>query len=240
MWRISVDEPLQTVSPLPKRFIASGSFRCEQLFQIIRSNRPTTIAQTLQLVQSRYPSYFDNHAIAHNSLSLHEASFENPRAIVYGDDARTILTYNGDSTQGGYERLEVMCYNDAQDTFEFRDIAFPGEARSPEDLWDIPENQRNQPFVISPVNGGHPDLNCTMCHGDPPRPNWDTYNLWPGICSDHFPNAHINYSVVEERCRAFYDNRQNNPRYAVLGDRPMGSAFRLGQHLTHLTGEHIA
>lgn len=216
--------------------------QCSEFLNIVRTNRPDTIQQTLHLVKERYPSFFDNYVVAYDSRSLHGSSFENPRAIAFSDDAKTILTFNGDQNQNGYERLEIMCFNDRKKTFEFRDIAFPREAINAEELQDIPESMRNEPFVISPING-HPDRDCRMCHGDPPRPNWDTYNLWPGICSVHGPDAHINYSnTVGKKCDAFYEFHKNKGRYSVLGPKPNfpGPEFHLGLGLTRLNGQRIA
>lgn len=171
-----------------------------------------------------------------------------------------VITFNGDYSQAGYERLELMCFNESNKTFEFRDIAFPGEAKSPEELEDIPTHLRTKPFVISPVNG-HPNRDCKMCHMTPARPNWQPYDLWPGICGadgDEYyirrfdgsgggnkgPNYLDSASVEKKGCDQFFEQNFKTGRYGSL--RPfemltnqLEPNFALGVLLNRLNGERI-
>ena len=59
------------------------------------------------------------------SRSLHDASYENPRVLMYGEDAKFIITFNGANNQKGYDAIETMEYNDQDKEFYYREILFP-------------------------------------------------------------------------------------------------------------------
>ena len=127
---------------------------------------PETIEALLHLIRERRPEYLSYHTFAYESFSLQTASFNNPRALVFGCDAKTVLTFNGLDRQKGYERLEVACANDQTKAIEFREITFPKEARvAPEELTS---EQLKRNAVLSPVNG-FPGRSCTQCHQSPAR-----------------------------------------------------------------------
>jgi hypothetical protein len=42
------------------------------------------------------------------SASIQDASDAHPRAIVFGDDARFIFTFNGEPSQRGYDAVEIL------------------------------------------------------------------------------------------------------------------------------------
>ncbi|MCB0377537.1 MAG: hypothetical protein KDD33_03515 [Bdellovibrionales bacterium] len=195
---------------------SSGSLTCNEYFSQIRSRKPKTVQEALNIIREIRPEFLSNYTFGYESRAVHGSSFEYPRALVYGDDAKMVVSFNGEQNQMAYERLEVMCFNERHNTFEFVDIAFPGEAKSEDELYDIPENLRNEPFVISPVNG-HPERRCTMCHQEPARPNWDTYNLWPGFCdSQLFAGEHFDSREEDQKCDQFFNGNMKKGRYSVL------------------------
>jgi hypothetical protein len=104
--------------------------------------------------QDRY-----GYVLAFDSRSLQGASFRNPRAIVFGIDAKFIFTFNGDPRQRGFEQIETMEFDSRNQSFVFREIDFkhlgPGSVKA----------------VFSELN---PPV-CLGCHGNPPRPIWDTH-----------------------------------------------------------------
>lgn len=151
---------------------------CKEFFALLKNAKPkpSTILQALEILKEKKAKYFTHYVLLPRSLSLHESSYSDPRAMVYGGDGKMVLTFNGKSTQGGYERLEVMCFNEQLSKFEFREVTFPSEATG--ELADLTKSQRRQPYVISKLNssGTH---DCRQCHGNPTRPNWDSYADWP-------------------------------------------------------------
>ena len=95
-----------------------------------------------------------------------------PRVILFTDDARLVLTFIGDDRAPGAELLETMAFDDSAKTFVLHAYLLPaGERRS----WR-PSAQ---------------DARCERCHGDDPRPIFDSYPLWPGFygsVQDTFPD----------------------------------------------------
>src|SRR4051812_6712958 len=46
----------------------------------------------------------------HDSESLQDASFDNPRTVIYSDDANTIVAFNENKIPGELQRFEFMQY----------------------------------------------------------------------------------------------------------------------------------
>jgi|GEM_PF-2806690 len=247
---------------------ADYNMSCGDFFSLLKEKKPTTVKGALDEVRRMRPKFMSQHTVAYDSKSLHGSSFENPRALVFGGDAKTVLSFNGHPDQAGYERIEMMCFNDESNTFDFRDVAFPAEAKNDSMLKDIPESKRKLPFVIS---GRHGDGNrkCTACHGSPARPNWHPYNLWPGICGtdadSYFENKRspsqsqpssyprskqptsnltIKSNAETKGCDQFYNGTMSQGRYAALlpyeySGPQFDPNFQFGVLLTRLNGRRI-
>src|SRR5256885_17269149 len=84
------------------------------------------------------------------SRSLQGASPENPRVILFGPDARFIVTFNGSPAQRGFRVVETMEFDDDSKEFRLRELLFPERAGSPDKV------------VVSEVN----PQRCTRCHGE--------------------------------------------------------------------------
>ena len=141
-------------------------------------------------LRSRYVLMF-------RSRSLHGASFENPRVILYGDDARLVVTFNGDPRLAGFDAVETMQFDPDSKAFTLREIVF---AAAP-----------GRPRVSEP----NPER-CRKCHGDPPRPVWDTHPLWPGAYGEKYRAA----LAPEEAAglERFLQAQPAHPRYRFLLD----------------------
>jgi len=138
------------------------------------------------------------YAVVFSSRSLQGASFTSPRIVMYGEDARLVITFNGESGQRGYRAVETMEFNDSDRAFRFREIEFPERA----------EDAR--PVVFSEPN---PDR-CRLCHGTPARPIWDTFPSWPGAYGERYHAA----LSPEERAglQSFLARQAEHPRYRHL------------------------
>ena len=143
-----------------KNPLQAESSNCDEFFKILNSSKPPpqTILKALQLFKSKKPTFFNNYTLMPKSLSIHGSSYLHPRALVFGGDAKLILTFNDGGSPNsanlrpkGYESLEVMCFNSKTSEFEFRDITFPKEAV--ERVEDLSPREMKMPFVISKVNG---------------------------------------------------------------------------------------
>ncbi|WP_231103320.1 hypothetical protein, partial [Streptobacillus moniliformis] len=101
----------------------------------------------------KYPNFLSRHTFAFSSFSLQDAEHNFPRVLVYGGDAKTVMTFNGRPGQKGYERIELMCFNDQKRQFEFRDLAFPQESNDSSEIADLTLSERKRAFVLSPIDG---------------------------------------------------------------------------------------
>lgn len=127
------------------------------LKNLIITKKLTTIDSVIPLLPKTYRESF---LLMRESHSMQEASLENPRAIVFGQNAKLIMAFNGDSSQKNYNQLELIEFNDQAKAFEFRTILFgEGEPK------------------FSNVNPSK----CLSCHGAVPQPLWDDYKKWPGM-----------------------------------------------------------
>lgn len=225
---------------------AELNLTCSELFGWMDSKNPASVEETLKLIQSRKPKYLTQTVFAYDSRSLQSSSYSNPRAIVFGGNAETILAFNGQQDQTGYERLEVACFNRSENSFEFHDVAFPKEAKSAEVLSDLTDTEKSQNFVRT---NGRAGRDCRQCHQSPSRPNWDAYPFWPGFYgavddshtySDRAPMFpfYPTYGEFEQpKWQAFYNNRLNRYQY-VSQDLRRGN-LEFGMRLEFLNGKRI-
>ncbi len=120
---------------------------------------------TLPEVLSRLPlSFRSGFTLMHTSRSAQGASPKNPRVIMFGDDARTIMTFNGSNENHGHDKLEFASVNPKTQRLEFRFIQFPEN------------DSKSGEAKFSQVN---PPL-CLACHGQTPHYIWGQYPRWPG------------------------------------------------------------
>jgi hypothetical protein len=137
-----------------------------------------SIEDVLPILTQRYGSYFRHHTWMYNSFSLHETTFLEPRAIIYGPDARFVLTFNGGAHKGGGYAFETMEFDEQAGQFLFREVAFKKQMTKTE-LEELEPDEiafENDFVRVSKPNIGK----CTRCHGPQAMPIWETYFLWPG------------------------------------------------------------
>lgn len=139
-----------------------------------------------------------HYALVFDSRSLQGASPENPRAILFAPDARFILTFNGSPAQRGYHVVETMEFDEVSKEFRLRELTFP----------ERPDG--TDKVAVSDVNPPR----CTRCHGEPPRPVWDSFPLWPGAYGERY-DARLS---PRERAglSAFLAQQPTHPRYRQL------------------------
>jgi mono/diheme cytochrome c family protein len=137
------------------------------------------------------------------SRSLQSASYENPRAILYGDDAQFIVTFNGHPRQRGFDAVEVAQFQASTQSFELREIRFSADSGAP-----IEYSAANPP-------------QCLGCHGSPARTLWDSAPLWPGAYGERYLQP---LSAPEKvGITKFLEQQPTNPRYrALLGAERFG------------------
>lgn len=152
----------------------------QNLMDIIKKNRPEKLADFLKNIKKSFPGYFDKYTLAYESLSQQKASYENPRAIVFGDTARMVIAYNGHPSQKGFSSLETMEYVDDHG-FIFRELGFVKEGY----VNDLPSDEidsslSSENLIVSAANPSK----CFSCHDTTfanPRPIFEKYRVWPGF-----------------------------------------------------------
>ncbi|MBV8854597.1 MAG: hypothetical protein JOY91_14385 [Sinobacteraceae bacterium] len=132
------------------------------------------------------------------SRSLQQASYRDPRVILYGTDARLVLTFNGQPTQRGYEVIEAVEFGPDK-RFRLREIRFPSAGSAGEVTFSEPN-----------------PATCQACHGQPARPIWDSWPLWPGVYGQRYDTS----LPASERAglESFLAAQASHPRYRHLLD----------------------
>lgn len=167
----------------------------ERLAQLIAERQVSSVERALDLLPYSLRAHF---ALVFRSRSLQQASLANPRVILFGDDARFVVTFNGQADQRGFDSLEVMEYDDQESRFEFREIKFPGGA--------TPTGR----VLVS-----EPDpAKCGACHGHPARPIWDTHPSWPGAFGEQY-HAPLG-QAEQDGLDLFLSAQPTHPRFQAL------------------------
>lgn len=151
-------------------FQTQSQFFFEDLKDLIEANDLRSIEDVLAKLKSTNPAFLENFVLVYNSKSLQRAHFLAPRVLLFDNSAQLVVTFNGDpQDKVGFQQLEVMQFRPQTDSFEFREISFT-------------QNKSSAPS-FSDAN----PAKCLQCHQSPnretvdPRPNWEPYNIWPGI-----------------------------------------------------------
>ena len=173
------------------------AFDLDTLLRIIDEHRLSRLEEVLPLLPEELRSSF---TLQYESHGLQGASFEHPRAILFGKDARFVLSFNGHPEQRKFNSFEIFQFDDNQARFEFYSLDFP---------------------IRRDLNGNaiRPERNprvCLNCHGTDPHPRWGSYAQWPGIFG---ANDDCLTAQEREKLLAFRENMPASPRYAHL--RPM-------------------
>jgi hypothetical protein len=177
---------------------ARGSdFGFESLQQLIAAQ---SIESVEGLVAALPDDLRSHYTLVFESRSLQQASFSNPRAILFGSHATLVLAFNGEPAERGYNAVETMEFDGNTQHFLFREIQFGGG--SPR------------------ISAANPPR-CLACHGSPARPIWDTPPSWPGVYGQRY---HAGLSAAEARgIAAFLALQPHHPRYrSLLGAKAWG------------------
>lgn len=147
-------------------------------------------------------SYLEHYTLMFESRSTQGARFQQPRAIVFGQDASLILAFNGSPSELGYSSLETMEFDRETMRFVLREIAFTEEGGA-------------RRIVFSEENPS----TCAVCHGSPAHPIWDSYPRWPDAYGETEGVPPWAASRERDGYAAFVQVRATHPRYRELVDR---------------------
>jgi mono/diheme cytochrome c family protein len=179
----------------PLRAAASPDFDFQALQRLIEHGRIGSIDELLAALPADLRSHY---VLIFSSRSSQEASFRDPRAILYGPDAHLTLSFNGNPAAHGYGSLETMEFDAIEARFRLREIRFVASpAKAAQAIFS----------EIDPVR-------CQRCHGAPSRPIWDASPLWPGAYGERYRSN----LTADERTglRQFLAQQPRHPRYRYL------------------------
>jgi len=148
-------------------------FSSEVLERITRSCKVSSIEELLPLLSSNLRQ---SYTLLHHSRSTQGATPTEPRAILYGEDAKFILAFNGSKGQEGGDKLEVLEFKSQENAFELREVTFSPDSK--------------------PVFSGPNPKRCLSCHQEKPKPIWDQYDFWIGAYAGIDDNLADNYSDI--------------------------------------------
>lgn len=183
-------------------FSSAGIRNIQQLETAISENSIKTVEEVLPLLDADLRT---NPLYVYRSRSSQFGSFENPRAILVSWD-NFVLTFSGDPKKYGYDRLEMFEFDPRKAKFNFAEVILDGQ-----NVGKIDRNPQR----------------CTACHGNPTRPLWNSYPLWPGLYgaiddSVYFPGGAVfdGYKsfvpLEEQNFISFQKNISQHPRYKHL------------------------
>lgn len=176
---------------------SAGTVDTQWIEQRLLDPKVQTIDDLLDKLPSSYTQYF---TLAHHSDSLQKASAAHPRAILYGQDAKLLMAFNGHASHQGYEKLELIEFQDNTSRFRFYSLE-----RGASGALQLTEQRKD----------------CAGCHGaeDDLRPNWAAYNIWPGFFGARADATDRVYGEPgePELIQTFFDGAPyKHPRYSKI------------------------
>src|SRR6202162_6133367 len=177
---------LAIAQPVPA---AESAF--ESLSRVIAAQHVGSVEELLAALPGDLRSHY---SLVFSSRSLQDASLENPRAVLFGSNAELILTFNGDSSQHGFEAVETMEFDTHANRFIFREITFSPDKTQP----------------AARISGPNP-ARCVACHDHPARPIWDVPPAWPGVYGERYGAGLSNMEL--RGLRRFLATQATHPRY---------------------------
>lgn len=174
-------------APGPKRKLAAdesaAQFPHEQrltfpiLVGLLKQNRIATIADMLKLLKVNYPDFLNERTALYSSESIQEATFTEPRVIVFGPDAKFVFTFNGGQGHAGGASVEAFQFDDVNKKFNFHEIIFKNDLKSKASMLDSETEFETEQIIVSKAN----PTKCMDCHGYVNTgPIWDNSFTWLG------------------------------------------------------------
>jgi hypothetical protein len=177
-----------------KSFAQSLPLTYDGVVSLIQTQHVNSIEELLPLLPTPFRS---SYTLVRDSMSMQASDALHPRVILYGQDAKLLMAFNGNSSQHGFDSLEMIQFRDDLAAFQMHLIEFPSA----------------QNGLTAPRFSGPNPKACLGCHGTDPRPNWESYSDWPGMYGAN--DDRLN-SDEEKSYAIFRKNRLSDPRYGAL------------------------
>src|SRR5689334_2657737 len=88
---------------------ASAQMTDDGVFSLVKSRNVSSVEQLIPLLP---PAYHSNFTLVHASKSIQQASPLYPRAVLFGDDGRLLMSFNGHQSQFGANTLELLVFKE--------------------------------------------------------------------------------------------------------------------------------
>ncbi len=210
----------------------------EKHFQrvISLSKKVNSVAELLKILPKNLKT---NYVFMFESHSLQQASYQNPRAILFTDQADFIMTFNGSPSQEGYETLETIRYVETNNNprFILEEIVMKTDESLRREFLQQNNKKAEIQFLLDRTDrlGQNPTA-CLTCHRQDPRPNWEHYPFWPGSygqfdskpyaqsalglssSNDEYVSAETYNSEAAKQFPLFLKNALTHVRYQHLED----------------------
>ncbi len=150
--------------------------------------------------------------------SIQPAGPDSPRVILQNDTSKTLFAYSTLKDEKGIYRddsIEMIQFDEKQNRFRFHRIDF--------------ENRKGK---LS-----RNDERCLVCHGQNPRPNWDTYDSWANALPFNKDRFYQN-SEEERAIHRIFARRKVDPRLNVL-QLPKGVEEKEGKIIVTYTDDEV-
>lgn len=185
-----------------------------QFIQDIKDRKVSKVEDAIGLLPKAHKTNF---TLMHDSHSVQRSTPENPRAILYGNTATSIFSFNGDKSKQGYDALETVSIENNE--LIFREIIFKKESADSNSMLSEDDIAFEDERII--VSKGNPKK-CMSCHGlssqgrpiSNPRYLWNSYKEWPGAYGRQ--DDDISLDRFYEKFKVFKKRAQNHPRYSQL------------------------
>jgi hypothetical protein len=173
-----------------------GAERFQSLLKRIDAAHVTTVDDAIPLLG---PEMLSSFTFMYSSRSIQGALPAAPRAVVFGKDAKFIVSFNGDPSLAGNKRLEIIEFNDVDSRFEFKTLS-----------------EANGKLVSDETQS-----NCFGCHGmgngQDLKPVWDIYPVWRGAYGSQDDDLHSAKAFNElSDYVSFLKTAATHPRYGKL------------------------
>ncbi|MCE3014113.1 MAG: hypothetical protein LW878_13715 [Proteobacteria bacterium] len=195
-------------------------YTIEAIENYIIDKKVTTIPEFIEGFDQNTKSNF---VLMHTSHSLHGATYQKPRALVFSKTAQLVFSFNGDNSQKNGDKIELILFDKTKATFSAHEIDF---------------GSRKPKVIKNPQS-------CIGCHGSDLRPNWNGYNFWSGAYGSN--DGRLSSAELDE-VKRFVQSAKDHPRYrhlqklsdqaALINKSDIGSRTKKAQTIINFT-EHI-
>lgn len=213
----------------------------------LRPDAQKDIPSFLRAVKSsaQFRSLFSNYTLARGSISLQEADPKLPRVLMFGDDARLIVTFNASNEMRGGYALETVEYDPSRRRLFFREILFKNEFPAKlagklkvKSLKDADSEVLENELGLSRKDIDHEDEHvaitkanpnkCMQCHRtndnfpEVARYIWDAYPIWRNFYGEQDDLINLDSPPHRQAFRVFQAASETHPRYRLLDSKAFG------------------